>query len=61
MDIEDSLEQLNNYNDFTDNFKKRKFVVLKDNNKVPDYKVRKVMNSKMRYQANQNHKYTRNQ
>jgi transketolase len=49
IDIEDSLEELNNYRDMTDLFKKKKVVVLKDNNKVPDYKVRKVMNEKLRY------------
>ena len=48
INIEDSLEELNNYGEITFR-KKKKLVVLKDNNKVADYKVRKVMNEKSRY------------
>ena len=49
LDIDNSLEELNNYGEMSELFKKKKYVVLKDNNKVPDYKVRKVMNEKLRY------------
>lgn len=50
LDIDNSIEELNNFGEIAESLnRKKKVVVLKDNNKVPEHKVRNIINEKIKF------------